>query len=186
MKRWFLIALISLSLAVFGVSASVAQDDPGEGFGEGVSRALATCPTGQVAKHVVPFLNSIANTAGQRSAGVITLLNNSNNNTCDWTIVWKLSRSNAISRTDTRNNVTGGFSYNFCSRPIPTALTFCNDAAPSLTFNEMSATICVTDTFVCRRVGVSARNYITTGDTDNLAGVNDLRVLRVNKLQRGD
>jgi hypothetical protein len=186
MPRWFVITLSCLSLVVFGVSAAVAQDDPGEAM-DGISiQALPTCPSGQVPQLAIPFLNSIADTTGARSAAVITLLNNSPDNTCDWTILWKLTRSDSIARSDTFNNVPSGFSFNFCSRPIATGLSFCNDDDPALTFNEMTATICVTNTTDCRKVGAYARNYHTTGSADTLNGVGDLKVLLVNQTQRGD
>jgi hypothetical protein len=186
MQRWFAITLTCLSLALFGVSASVAQDDPGDSGDDASIEALPSCPSGQIPKLVIPFLNSIADTTGARSAAVITLLNNSPDNSCDWTILWKLSRSNSIARTDTLNNVTSGSSFNFCSRPVVTGLTFCTDANPALTFNEMAATICVTNTPQCSQVGAYARNYYTTGSADALTGVGDLKVLLVNQTQRGD
>lgn len=185
MQRWFALTLSCLSLVVFGVAAAVAQDDPGAAD-DITPLALPTCPSGQVPQLVIPFLNSIADTPGARSAAVITLLNNSPSNSCNWTILWKFGRNDGIARADTLNNVTSGFAFNFCSRPIATGLTFCTDADPALTFHEMTATICVTDTIDCRKVGAYARNYHTTGTADTLNGVGDLKVLLVNQNQRGD
>src|SRR5262245_7855293 len=77
-----------------------------------------------------------------------------------------------------------GFQTDFCSRQIPDPITSCNaTCAPELTFHEGKAVVSAN----CRDIGVSARVYYTSGDTDDaVSAISDSNVVRFGQGNRGD
>jgi hypothetical protein len=138
---------------------------------------ILTTPTGFVRRYLVTYMKS----RDDRSATVVTVTNQSKAD-CRVQVEWQVgfSTGNVCATTLA---LAPGFTADFCSRGLNSALTTCNSTCnPDLDFHEGKAYV----TSACSQIGVSARVYYTQDRDTRVEAITDSKVVRVNSGNSGD
>lgn len=138
---------------------------------------ILTTPTGFVRRYLVTYMKSRDN----RSATVVTVTNQSKA-TCRVRVEWQVgfSTGNVCATTLA---LAPGFTADFCSRGLNSALTTCNSTCnPELDFHEGKAYV----TSACSQIGVSARVYYTQNRDTQVEAITDSKVVKASSGNNGD
>lgn len=149
-------------------------------------------PFGQVARYLATYMNSQTGT-GVRSATVVSVTNQGLT-TCGVSVDWRRGFDPGIISCTTNLNLAPGVTADYCSRPLPGAVTTCNSTCPfaGLTFHEGNARIASTSSGVfpqstCNRIAVSARVYYFSTSSDVVpSAITDSNIVRINSGNAGD
>ena len=180
-----LFTVILVSCRLFAPAALAADDDgmgplkEQAGPGAAATRAADTRPL--VARYLVTFMKS-RTTEPLRTATAVSVTNQASG-ICEIVVEWFRGFETAPV-CSTTFDLDAGFQADICSRALPEPLTTCNTMCdPELTFHEGKAVVSAD----CRDIGVSARVYYTSGDTDDaVSAISDSKVVRFGQGNRGD
>jgi hypothetical protein len=138
---------------------------------------VLTNPTGFVRRYLVTYMKS----RDDRAATVVTVTNQSKAD-CRVQVEWQVGFSTGNVCVTTLA-LAPGFTADFCSRDLNSALTTCNSTCnPDLGFHEGKAYV----DSACSQIGVSARVYYTQDRDTRVEAITDSKVVRVNSGNNGD
>jgi hypothetical protein len=183
---WGLLVTIVLVSAVGRPPVALAEEPADDSSRPMAELAATVAEDGPlVARYLATFLKS-RTTDPLRSATVVSVTNQASR-VCQVSVEWGRGFEPTPACTTTVH-LDPSITTDFCSRVIPVPLTTCNATCePELTFHEGQAVVHSSPEEGCERIGVSARVYYTTGDSDDtLAAISDSKIVLFSKGNRGD
>lgn len=179
--------LLAAAALTFGMPASdaLAQDRPDEAR-PGQLQLGPQLPAGTAARYRVTYANSQTRVAALRSASIVSITNQSTV-TCRVAVDWNFGAGGIACSANLV--ITPGMTADFCTRPIPGAITSCNSTCPGagLTFFEGNATVGSSTIAGCEKIAVSARTVYTASTTDSpVSAITDAKVVKIGSGNIGD
>ena len=179
------VVLFALVLAICGMlHISVLAQENRDEISDG-DVAIAPEDYEGVPRYLVTFIKSSSDTS-IRSATVVTVVNQSSVS-CNVRVQWFRATDPVTPLCTNNRAVDPGVARQFCSRPLNSNITQCNNVCgPGIT-GQGKAIVLSTAGFDCSLIGVEARVYYTTGVGDTaISAISNSKIVFTGEGNLGD